>query len=65
MDTSKLSQVIKVVDPQADFRPIKYSDLQEKVMCDKSGAILKLFTDYLKTAKQEEIRKCAENWCLK
>lgn len=59
-----LSPVIKVVDPQVDFRPIKYSDLQEKVCVDNSGVILKLFTEHIKQAKQEEIRKCAQNWCL-
>lgn len=60
-----LSQVIKVVDPQADFRPIKYSDLQEKVMCDPAGIILKFFAEESKKKKQKEIRECAQNWCLK
>ena len=59
-----LSQVIKVVDPQRDFSPIKYSDLQEKIMCDTSGVILKFYTEESKKQKQEEIRKCAQNWCL-
>lgn len=60
-----LSQVIKFVDPQRDFSPIKYSDLQEKIKMPDAGLILKLFAERTKQAKQEEIRKCAQNWCLK
>lgn len=62
-----LSQVIKVVDPQRDFSPIKFSDLQEKVMVKTpdAGLILKLFAEHEKEKKQKEIQKCAQNWCLK
>lgn len=60
-----LSQVIKVVEPSAVFKPIKYSDLQEKVMCDPAGIILKFYAEESKKKKQAEIRKCAQNWCLK
>ena len=60
-----LSQVIKVVEPSAVFKPIKYSNLQEKMKTPDAGLILKLFAERRKQAKQEEIRKCAENWCLK
>lgn len=59
-----LSPVIKVVDPQIDFRPVKYSDLKEKTIVDPSGAFAKFIAERVKEQKQEEIRKCAENWCL-
>lgn len=59
-----LSQVVKVVDPQVDFRPVKYSDLQEKLCVDPSGIVLKFLTEESKKQKQEEIRKSAQNWCL-
>lgn len=60
-----LSQVIKVVEPSAVFKPIKWSDCQEKLKTPDAGLILKLFAERTKQAKQEEIRKCAQNWCLK
>lgn len=60
-----LSQVFKVVEPSAVFKPIKYSDIQEKMKTLDAGLILKLFAERRKQAKQEEIRKCAQNWCLK
>jgi hypothetical protein len=59
-----LSQVIKVVEPSAVFKPIKWSDLQE-IKTPDAGLILKLFAERTKQAKHEEIRKCAQNWCLK
>lgn len=55
-----LSQVIKVVDPQVDFLP----DLQEKICVDPAGIVAAFYAAEAKKQKQEEIRKCAENWCL-
>jgi hypothetical protein len=60
-----LSQVIKVVEPSAVFKPIKWSDQTEKIKTPDAGLILKLFAERTKQAKHEEIRKCAQNWCLK
>lgn len=55
-----LSPVIKVVDPQVDFLP----DLQEKVCVDPAGIVAAFYAEEKKNRKQEEIRKCAQNWCL-
>lgn len=55
-----LSPVIKVVDPQVDF----LSDLQEKVCVDPAGIVAAFYAEEKKKQKQEEIRKCAQNWCL-
>lgn len=60
-----LSPVIKVVDPQADFRPIKYSEQTTKMFSPDAALILKAMANVQKERKQEEIRKCAKNWCLK
>jgi hypothetical protein len=62
-----LSQVIKVIDPQRDFSPIKYSERQEKIAISDSvlGVVLKFYAEESKKKKQKEIRKCAQNWCLK
>lgn len=59
-----LSPVIKVVDPQVDFRPVKYSDLDSPQISDPMNVVLKLFAEEAKRQKQEEIRKSAQNWCL-
>lgn len=61
-----LSPVIKVVDPQVDFRPVKYSDRQEKLQISDQtlNTVLKFYAAEAKKQKQEEIRKCAQNWCL-
>lgn len=61
-----LSPVIKVVDPQVDFRPVKYSDRQEKLQISDQtlNTVLKFYAEEIKNRKQEEIRKCAQNWCL-
>lgn len=59
-----LSPVIKVVDPQVDFRPVKYSDLDTKQIADPMNVVLKFYTEEAKKQKQEAIRKCAQNWCL-
>lgn len=56
-----LSPVIKVVDPQVNFLP---SDLQEKICVDPAGIVAAFYAAEAKKQKQEEIRKCAQNWCL-
>lgn len=45
-----LSQVVKVVDPQVDFRPVKYSD-KEKLELPDAAVILKFFAEDAKKAK--------------
>lgn len=54
-----LSPVIKVVDPQRDFWPLPDSERGDPV-----AVVAAFYAAEAKRQKQEEIRKCAENWCL-
>lgn len=59
-----LNQVVKVVDPQVDFRPVKLSDHDKLQISDPQHVVLKFLTEESKRQKQEKIRKSAQNWCL-
>lgn len=50
-----LNQVVKVVDPQVDFRPVKLSDSDKLQISDPQHAVLKFLTEESKRQKQEEI----------
>lgn len=53
-----LSPVIKVVDPQVDFRPVKYSDRQEKLQISDQtlNTVLKFYAAEAKTRRNPKMR---------